>query len=127
MKTNPNDPIHPSVDETTTRLVGNNDSVTEFIGVNGLTKREHFAAMALQGLVMGSLNIITSVHINDFNLIERSWRERLFTLPWRPWLKTKSVYSPKIYKLGNGDIICSPRTLQNIKEREVQKPTKQEG
>lgn len=56
MKTNPNDPIHPSVDETTTRLIGNNDSVTEFMGANGLTKREYFAAMAMQGMLSNSYN-----------------------------------------------------------------------
>ena len=38
MKTNPNDTAHP---------------VTENNGLYGLTKREYFAAMALQGLCVG--------------------------------------------------------------------------
>lgn len=35
-------------------------------------------------------------------LLRRSWRERLFTLPWRPFVKTKTVQVPNpLFPLGS--------------------------
>lgn len=85
-----------------------------------MTIPSHLMEEAFGWRVIGS-NIITSCYISDYDSIERSWKERLFTLPWRPWLKTRSVYSPKIYKLANGDILCSHRTFQNIKKQAGEK------
>lgn len=37
--------------------------------------------------------------------VPRSWRERLLSLPWRPWVKTKTVQvsgnRPAIVRIGN--------------------------
>lgn len=29
--------------------------------------------------------------------VDRTWRERLFSWPWRPWVRTKFVNKPAIY------------------------------
>lgn len=31
----------------------------------------------------------------------RTWKERLFSFPWRPLQKTKKVAKPTIYKIGS--------------------------
>ena len=33
--------------------------------------------------------------------VKRTWKERLFTFPWNPWLATKICFEPTIYKIGN--------------------------
>ena len=50
----------------------------------------------------------------------RSWRERLFTRPWRPWVRTKLVPDPvvgpdDIYRIG-GTLIVGERAYQKIKQ-----------
>jgi hypothetical protein len=37
----------------------------------------------------------------NIKTIKRNWKDRLFTFPWRPWLKTKIYIEPTIYKVGN--------------------------
>jgi hypothetical protein len=54
MTTNPNEPINPctiKTMKTTTVRPGWDYSEPELVFVQGLTKREHFAAMAMQGLL----------------------------------------------------------------------------
>lgn len=55
MKTNPNHSAYFSIDTATTckdRDTGDLESY--FYGENGLTKREHFAALAMQGMLANS-------------------------------------------------------------------------
>lgn len=52
--------------------------------------------------LMGSLGgtpYYTSVHAVDNRVERRSWRERLFSTPWRPWVKEKTVTVPAIYEV----------------------------
>lgn len=49
MRTLGTDSVYPSLDETISDTVGNK-TTTDFIGSNGLTKREYFAALVLQGM-----------------------------------------------------------------------------
>jgi hypothetical protein len=60
------------------------------------------------------MKIIIDKHISDYDSVKRTWKERLFSLPWRPWVKMKSVHAPKVYKTGD-TIICSPKTEANIR------------
>lgn len=33
----------------------------------------------------------------DYVSIHRTWKERLFTVPWAPWRNTKASYSPVMH------------------------------
>lgn len=50
----------------------------------------------------------------------RSWRERLFTLPWRPWRKfnVTTLYGPDpdVYIVGSKIVVGHPVTLNKIKQ-----------
>ncbi len=46
-------------------------------------------------------NIEACVYISDYRQVLRSFKERLFTLPWRPFEKYKSVYHPVAYQIGD--------------------------
>ena len=50
-------------------------------------------------------------------VVKRSWKERLLSLPWKPWFKTKMVIhydpDPNLYRMGNS-IIGHPKTLMKI-------------
>ena len=52
--------------------------------------------------------------------VERTIRERLFSLPWRPMLKTKYVDNPaapdagQVHKIGS-DIYCTQETFETMK------------
>ncbi|MCC4240355.1 hypothetical protein [Thalassospira povalilytica] len=52
--------------------------------------------------------------------VERSIRERLFSLPWRPMLKTKFVQNPaapgagRVHQIGL-DIYCTQETFEAMK------------
>lgn len=51
--------------------------------------------------------IRSSPYINDHKTVNRTWCERLFTLPWKPLKTTKQIYSPQVFMLDDGTIICS--------------------
>lgn len=36
-------------------------------------------------------------YISDYSIIKRSWSERLFSRPWKPFLRTKQINAPKAY------------------------------
>ena len=61
------------------------------------------------------MNLISSSHLSDYESVARTWKERLFTLPWRPWVRTKSIHRPKVFQYGN-TIICSPATLKSLEK-----------
>jgi DNA-directed RNA polymerase subunit RPC12/RpoP len=47
------------------------------------------------------MNIQYSPHTYTYKTVNRSWKERLLTWPWRPWIKTKTIKEPGIYQMGN--------------------------
>lgn len=61
-----------------------------------------------------SKEIIESVYVSDFDYVKRTWKERLFSLPFRPFHAKKVVHNPKLYVLKNGQIVCSPKTKSKI-------------
>lgn len=61
--------------------------------------------------------VLTDAFINDYDTVERTWRERLFTRPWRPWVSTKRVYAPKFYKLPGGRVLMSPASEASLREK----------
>lgn len=38
---------------------------------------------------------------------KRTWKERLFSWPWRPWVAETITYKPEMWKVGDA-IICHP-------------------
>ncbi|MBI5351601.1 MAG: hypothetical protein HZB50_03075 [Chloroflexi bacterium] len=52
--------------------------------------------------------IETSFFVID--MVRRSWVERFFSWPWRPWVKSNPVKTPSMVKIGN-DIYCHPDLL----------------
>jgi hypothetical protein len=61
------------------------------------------------------LNFIASAHVDDYDRISRTWKERLWSWPWRPWVSYRLLHNPKFYQLANGTIICSHRSLAEIR------------
>lgn len=60
--------------------------------------------------MMKSMRVVTDRHITDFYYAKRTWKERLFTLPWRPWKREEAKYCPMGYVMPDGVICVSPRT-----------------
>jgi hypothetical protein len=59
--------------------------------------------------------------------VKRSWKERLFSWPWRPWKKTKLVDEyhpdPNFYILGSFTFTCHPALYNQLrKQLESQNP-----
>jgi len=66
--------------------------------------------------------------IEDKNLVvqdgtttlNRSWEERLFTWPWKPWVATKEIVNmipnPDVFLIDRKTVIAHPATAQKIKE-----------
>ena len=59
--------------------------------------------------------IITSVHCYEVQSIKRTWRERLWSWPWRPWVTFKTFHKPVAYRMGN-QIVCHPAMLSEIQQ-----------
>lgn len=61
------------------------------------------------------------VNVADFYDVERTWRERLFTSPWRPWQKYSRIRQSMVYvvMLEDGELLAlvSPVTFKQLKEQ----------
>ena len=57
-----------------------------------------------------------SIYVSDYEHKKRSWKERLFSRPWQPLIKTKWVKSPKAYFIGDDRVVVSPETSSRLKE-----------
>lgn len=56
------------------------------------------------------IKIEASSYVSDLWIKNLNMRERLLSLPWRPWVKTKTVESPRGYLLTDGRLLVSPKT-----------------
>lgn len=47
----------------------------------------------------------------------RAWRERLFTLPWRPWIATtmRTPMVPGFFQMADGRIVAHPAALAQLR------------
>jgi len=70
------------------------------------------------------IKIVADKHVSDLSVVDRTWRERLFTLPWTPFVKTKVVYSPKGYLMNDGSLIISPKTKRLLEDALLDMPGK---
>jgi hypothetical protein len=78
--------------------------------------------------------IITNPYLTESKVVPRSWKERLFSWPWRPLVKTKTIQVPddKVYLIntpgayfeldlgGRGNAarcyVCHPLTIPKLKK-----------
>lgn len=63
--------------------------------------------------------IVTDPCLTDEKVVERSWAERLFSLPWKPLKSHKIISSPANKYLvdhNNQIIFCHPVKYETIKE-----------
>jgi hypothetical protein len=66
----------------------------------------------------GSVDVIPTATMQRSILGKRSWKERLFTLPWKPFKKNKVIgYEPmqEAIKMGN-KIFCAPQIAEKVIE-----------
>lgn len=67
-------------------------------------------------------NIIESIHctVPEEQVTRRSWRERLLSWPWRPWITERRVVvqvpSPNVYLIDQ-IIVCHPVMAMLLRER----------
>jgi hypothetical protein len=68
------------------------------------------------------MRVIESVYLEEYGpptLVRRTWRERLFSRPWRPWKATKVVRQKVPYsgglKLDDHTIVMHPATYAKLR------------
>lgn len=72
--------------------------------------------------MFGGFKIIQSVLLTvSIEVIERkSWKERLWSWPWKPWQKTKIVQyqvpNPNAIRINLDTIVIHPATLQKLQQ-----------
>lgn len=69
------------------------------------------------GYNIKDFKIISSIYVNDSRFEHISMLDRLFSWPWRPWVKVKSWEDPKVYLvIDDKQIIVSPKTYSIIQK-----------
>lgn len=61
------------------------------------------------------MRITPTAYISDWENQRRSWKERLFSSPFRPLQKYKRVKNPKLIKVAD-EIFCSFETADRLFE-----------
>ena len=66
------------------------------------------------------IKIIPSVYVCDTATIRISFFKRLFSWPWRPWVKTKCINEPAVYffKDSNTALVSYETYSKIMKEKE---------
>lgn len=58
------------------------------------------------------------VVLGDVVQVPRTWKERLLTMPWRPWVSTKphQTFKPdtNVYVLGGDTLVMHPDTYARL-------------
>lgn len=79
----------------------------------------------MQAEILDGVRIYTNEHLvlQERKQVERTWRERLFTLPWRPLRRYRTIVtcrpnpSPMLmYVNGQPIFFMHPETFQQLKE-----------
>lgn len=72
--------------------------------------------------LFGGLRICEAEHLTKTEecFLRRTWRERLFTWPWRPWRATRKIFiqvpDPNFYVVGDM-VLCHPAMARELRER----------
>lgn len=52
---------------------------------------------------------------NPLLVVPRPWKQRLFSRPWRPWVRHQP--DPQYYVIGGGKIAAHPHTADRIRAK----------
>ncbi len=67
---------------------------------------------------IGDYTVYTSGNLTVPDLVSRTWAERLFTWPWRPLQKLKTVRrpDPNLYRVGRDVVVGHPATVEAMRQ-----------
>lgn len=65
---------------------------------------------------LSGYRVIVDANLTDAKTVQRSWRERLFTRPWRPFRRAKTIQVPSSNVVLTGrTMILHPATLAQLR------------
>jgi hypothetical protein len=66
---------------------------------------------------LAGLKLTQSHYLATTRTVNRTWRERLFSWPWRPWLATRieRIPDPSLYQLGGDTLVGHPATIERLR------------
>jgi hypothetical protein len=77
--------------------------------------------MGFNGINFNGLKILESLYLvvpDGEQIVKRTWRQRLLSWPWRPWVSTTHIakYKPdqNLYKIGEDSIVGHPVTIAKL-------------
>jgi len=82
---------------------------------------------------ISGIEFITDASLVDTVAYEeaRTWKERLFSRPWKPFIKNKTMFKKVPSKSYNvvmgGTIICHPSMLGELERKIIDKHNKENG
>lgn len=84
----------------------------------GPERRSYYLDIARGPDWWAGCKVVEVAHLAQTKTIGRSWRERLFSRPWQPWRKLKTVPTgePVVYADGRGTIYAYPRGVEAIRQ-----------
>lgn len=62
--------------------------------------------------------ILPCMYVSDISIVKRTWKERLFSLPWKPFQKTKEIEEPKVYLSETIAVVSYKTYYRLMKEKE---------
>jgi len=65
---------------------------------------------------ISKFEMVVDPYVSDTKIVQLTLRQRLLSWPWRPFTKTKLVYSPIAYLMSNGTVVVSPTTKKYIED-----------
>lgn len=57
----------------------------------------------------GGMRVVIDDTLTEFDLVRRTWRERLLTRPWRPWQAYRQVPKPPRFFVSGRTIYTTQR------------------
>lgn len=68
-------------------------------------------------LIFNGMRVVVSHALGDYRWLPRTWRERLFTRPWRPWASHRLSEDMGCHvQLIGGVIHASPRAYRLLSQ-----------
>ena len=70
---------------------------------------------------LGEVRVCENPLLTVTETIHRSWRSRLFTRPWQPWVTTemRKVPDRTVYQIAPGILVCHPSVAEELR-RQIQ-------
>lgn len=77
--------------------------------------------------ILNGIKVFVDNHCVEHVDIERTWKERLLSWPWKPWIKTRTESIPAVYEVRNPSqgmfsigpshfLVAHPQKLKELKE-----------